>query len=423
MAWRAWLTPGRRDSLLLVMAVTLAYGLDYLFNLAASRQLDSAELASVIALNGLGQIAVVASRVIQTVVTQHTVRLRAGRADLAHLARFFRQANRLAWRWGGLVALGLGLLSPALARFLRIPDARPAAALALAVWLMAVRPVAGGLLQGRQQFGPLGVVQIVQAAARLGLGIALMAWGWGATGAMLALPLASLAAQGVNLAYLRDLGREEVDSAESVPWRELATISTDAALGLLGFAWLMNMDVILARRFFAPDIAGVYSAAVILGRVVQFFPLAIILVMLPKSAERQATDRDPAGVLLPAFLLVAALCGGVAALYFLWPASLIRLTVGPAYVAAVSAGHLLGWVGVGMALMSLANVWLNYFLALEQRLYIYLVWLAILLQTVLFAVFHANLLDFPRIIAANGLWLTLAGGLLFWRARRRVNGG
>lgn len=397
-------------------AVTLAYGLDYLFNLGASRLLDSADLAAIIALNGLGQIAVVASRVIQTVVTHRSVQLLNTADSQNRLAAFFRAANRLAWLWGGGLTWLLIALSPALTRFLRIPEAWPAVMLALAVWLMAVRPVAGGLLQGRQQFIGLGVVQIVQAAGRLGLGLVFMAGGLGATGAMLALPLASLAAQGVNLAYLRDLLRRPA-AVEALHWRELATFSSYAALGLMGFAWLTNMDVILARRFFAPEAAGVYSAAVILGRVVQFFPLAIIMVMFPKSAERQASDRDPAGILLPAWLLVAALCGGVAALYFLWPAPFIRLTVGAAYVSSVSQDHLLGWVGLGMALMSLANVWLNYFLALEQRAYVYLVWLAILLQTLLFALVHDSLLDFPRIIAANGLWLTLAGGFLFWRTR------
>lgn len=416
MAWQKWFTPGRRESLALVAAVTLAYGLDYLFNLGASRLLDSAELAAVIALNGLGQIAVVASRVIQTVVTHHSVQLLTSADSQPRLAAFFRSADRLAWRWGGGLTLVLIALSPALARFLRIPDAWPAVMLALAVWLMAVRPVAGGLLQGRQQFVSLGLVQIVQAVGRLGLGVAFMAGGLGATGAMLALPLASLAAQGVNLTYLRDLRRQPV-VAESLRWRELATFSGYAALGLMGFAWLVNMDVILARRFFAPELAGVYSAAVILGRIVQFFPLAIIMVMFPKSAERQAADRDPAGVLLPALAVVGALCGAVAFLYFLWPAPIVRLTVGPAYVDALSEGHLLGWVGVGMALMALSNVWLNYFLALEQRAYVYVVWLAILVQTLLILLFHDRLLDFPRIIAANGLWLTLAGGFLFWRTR------
>jgi hypothetical protein len=72
-----------------------------------------------------------------------------------------------------------------------------------------------------------------------------------------------------------------------------------------------------------------------------------------------------------------------------------------------------------MLLLSLVNVWLNYFLSTERTGYVYLIGLGIVIQAALMVFFHGQLWHLPAIMSANGLWLTLAGGFIFYRSRNR----
>ncbi len=408
--------PSMWQSLALVTAVIFAYGLDYLFNLISGRLLDPAQFGILVALAGVGQVLVVASRVIQTVVTRYIARFQAQTEADSRIASFFRTMFRSAWLWGTAVTILMLLFSFPLAAFLQINDVKVVMALTITTLLMVVRPVVGGTLQGRQQFMALGLVQVVQAAARLVVGVALILAGLGAFGAMASLPIASLVALIFGLLVLDKAVWRPASTHHGVTIPEMFRYSAYTAVGLIGFALLINMDAILAKRFFAPVDAGNYGAAVTLGKIIQFFPVAIIMILFPKAAQRQASHRDPTGVLIPAMLIVAALCGGLALVYGLFADLIIRLTVGVAYQVD---GLLLGLVGLAMLLLSLANVWLNYFLSTERTSYVYLIGIGILVQAVLMVLFHDHLWHLPAIMSANGLWLTLAGGVIFYRSQNR----
>ena len=407
--------PGMWQSLALVTAVIFAYGLDYLFNLVSGRLLDPAQFGILVALAGVGQVLVVASRVIQTVVTRYIARFQAQTEADSRIASFFRTMFRSAWLWGTAATILMLLFSFPLATFLQIDDVKVVMALTITTLLMVVRPVVCCTLQGRQQFMALGLVQVVQAAARLAIGVALILAGLGAFGAMASLPLASLAALIFGLLVLDKVVWRPAAIHHGVTIPDMFRYSAYTAVGLIGFALLINMDAILAKRFFAPVDAGNYGAAVTLGKIIQFFPVAIIMILFPKAAQRQAAQRDPTGVLIPAMLVVAVLCGGLALAYGLFADLIIRLTVGDAYQVD---GLLLGLVGLAMLLLSLANVWLNYFLSTERTGYIYLIGIGIVVQAVLMVLFHDQLWHLPAIMSANGLWLTLAGGIIFYQSRR-----
>ncbi len=406
----------QRDSLAFLIATTLAYGLDYLFNVVSGRWLGNEQFGTLVALAGVGQILVVGSRVIQTVTTRYISRFRADTHE--EKVRPFITAALRVGIWGGLgITVLLCLLAFPLARFLRIEDMWAVFALLGGVGLMVVRPIIGGTLQGQQRFLPLGIIQIIQASIRLLAGALLILAGWGAFGAMIALPIASLIALVYGAWLLRDLLGGTSTVSNTTPLRELAHYSGYTAAGLIGFALLINMDAILVKRFFDADTAGVYGAAVTLGKVVQFFPVAIIMVLFPKAAHRQATKRNPAAVLPPAFALITAVCLGVSILYFAFPDLLVGTIFGDKFEIS---GRTLGTLGLAMWLLSLTNVWLNYFLSLNRVRIVYLIWTGVITQYIAFNIWHDQLWHLPTVMAINALWLTVAGAILFVRSSREV---
>lgn len=406
---------GVRQGIILVGTVTFAFALDYGFNLAAGRMLTPAQFSIVVALAAVGQVLVVGSRVIQTVVTRYVSRFQAQEGGQARIASFFRSMFRAAWQWGALAMIVALLLSYPLAQFLNVDEIGPVLALAVTVLLLVVRPVVGGALQGTQHFGALGGVQVVQAASRLILGVLLIALGLGAFGAMVALPIASAVALVAGWLALRGSLAGNVTVHHEVTVGDLFRYSSYAAAGLLGFALLINMDAILVRRYFGPEQAGNYSAAVTLGKVIQFFPLAIIMLLFPKAALREASKQDHGGILLAAILVVAVICGGITLLYFQFGGTLVRITLGPDYQVN---GALLGLVGLAMLLLSLTNVWLNYFLSTDKTYFVYIVGAGIVIQAIMMFQFHDELWQLPAAMAINGFWLTLVGAGIFWWSRR-----
>ncbi len=414
---QAQLRPSHWQSIALIAGITLAYGLDYLFNLVVGRMLSPVEFSVVIALAGVAQVLVVSSRVIQTVTTRYIARFQAGDDADGRIASFFQSMYRASWRWGTVALLLLLLLSWPLTRFLQIDDVWPAVALALATLLMVVRPVVGGTLQGLQQFSALGMVQIAQAVLRLLLG-GLFVWlGWGAFGAMFSLPLASGAALLVGWRLLDTAVKQKTAVHHQVHLPEMFRYTSYTAAGLIGYALLLNMDAILVRRFFDPVVAGNYRAGITLGKVIRVFPVAIIMILFPKAAQRQAARRDASKLLLPAMGIVALACGGIALIYALFPDLIIQFVLGGEYQVE---GFVLGLVGLAMLLLSLANVWLNYFLSTEWTQYVYLIGLGVVLQAGMMALFHNAVWQLPAAMAATGLWLTLAGGIIyFWQSRRK----
>ncbi len=401
----------QRDSLAFLVATTLAYGLDYLFNIISGRWLGTEQFSTLVALAGVGQIMVVGSRVIQTVTTRYVSQFRADTHE--EKVRPFITAAVRAGTWGGLgLTLLLCLLAFPLATFLRIEDMGAVFALLGGVGLMVIRPIIGGTLQGQQRFLPLGIIQIIQASIRLLAGALLILAGWGAFGAMLALPIASLIALIYGAWLLRDLFGDPNTTNDNTPLHELARYSSYTTAGLIGFALLINMDAILVKRFFDADTAGMYGAAVTLGKVVQFFPVAIIMVLFPKAAHRQATQRNPAAVLPPAFALITLVCLGVSILYFIFPDLLVGTLFGEAYVMD---GRTLGTLGLAMWLLSLTNVWLNYFLSLNRVYFVYFIWIGVITQYIAFTLWHDALVQLPTIMALNALWLTVTGAILFMR--------
>jgi hypothetical protein len=71
-----------------------------------------------------------------------------------------------------------------------------------------------------------------------------------------------------------------------------------------------------------------------------------------------------------------------------------------------------------MLLLSLSNVWLNYFLSTEWPQYDYLIGVGIVLQVGAMILFHDAVLQLPAAMVITGLWLNFAGIIIyFWRLR------
>src|SRR6266542_2561207 len=172
-----------RAGLMVAPAMAVANGLNYAFNLVMLRLLEPEAYGALGALLAVIPIGTVPGLALQAVVARHTA-LRAGdRRAVAEL--WSRTLVAVSW-----VSLGLGLAvaaaAPALAAFLHLGSIVPALWLAANILPLPLVSALQGMLQGVQRFGALAAALLLNAGARLAVGVGLVAAGHGVDGALAA---------------------------------------------------------------------------------------------------------------------------------------------------------------------------------------------------------------------------------------------
>ena len=294
MPGRAALRRFGRDSILLLLALGLLNGSNYLFHIAISRQLGRSEYGALAALLAVAMVLSVPFGVVQTVVAQRTAGLRpAGRgSEAGSIAAETMKALVPVAALAALVMLVIG--TPALALFLHV-DAVSASLFAPYVFVSLLASVPLGSLQGTMRFPALAGASLAGVAIRLGAGIGLVAAGLGIPGAMLATVLAQVTTLALGIGLL---------NLSKTAWRgarwTLGHLRGDfrgALLALTSFWLLAEVDIALARHYLEADAAGFYSAGGLVARALLFLPAAVAIVAFPRFAEARHGSTDDAAQL------------------------------------------------------------------------------------------------------------------------------
>jgi O-antigen/teichoic acid export membrane protein len=389
--------PSAIQSSFLAIALIVAGGFDYIVNIVAGRRLDPTQFFIFVTVTALLQVMVQLTNVIRNVVAYYTAESTVHEDATKRVGMVLRSSWRWAWRWG-LVALTIAFfIGPILSRFLLIDSPWPLWAAAFTVLLLFLRPVTDGTLQGIQNFFGLGSVLVLQSILRLVFVLLLLSVGLQATGAIVALPLASTIALVVAIFLLRSYFRspDPISPPRPISWR----YSTLTLIGLLAFGIMINIDPIVVRRFFGDAAAAAYAPVVTLGKMNLFIPLGIGLVLFPKATQRHAAGRDSRPVLLLA--LAATLIPGLllTILFYLFPSQIVQRVFGDAYA---DPGVLLALVGLATTLYAGVSIWLNYALSLERKSFVIALACIVVLQILAMIMFHQQLTSIAWVMIIAG---------------------
>jgi O-antigen/teichoic acid export membrane protein len=335
--------PLRRAALLVAPAMAAANGLNYAFNVIMSRELGPADYGALGALLAVVLVGTVPGVALQAVVARHTA-----------LAR----DDAIAGLWAAVViavlgvgaALGLlaAVASPGLRAFMHLDSLTPCLWLAVALLLLPLLSAVHGMLQGREWFGALAAVLLVDAAARLVIGFGLVHGGLGVTGALAGSAAGSAAAVLVALPRLRARlagGWRRRRAVGVAGAREVAA----AAVGVLGLLLLANVDVLLARHYLAREASGLYAAGAMLTKIAYWAPQFVVTVVF----ARLVVTADRGRLLARSAAAVAALGATLVLGSALAPELVARLSFGQAYLGIGPALPLFAALGTGLALAQL----------------------------------------------------------------------
>ena len=211
-----------------------------------------------------------------------------------------------------------------------------------------------GALQGDLRLGRLAVSYAVEAATRVGIALVMLALGFGVIGAAVAISLSFVASAIVARHRVAAASSSEPACGGTTTTEQggLAAVSVAATVLLVGQVVIANGDVVLAKAVMAPEAAGAYAAAAIIGRGLYFLSWAVVHSTFPVVA-RATSAEERRGALLRALAMVVSTCVvGVAGLALLGD-RLAPLLLGDGYR---EAAEVLVPYAVATALFAVANL-------------------------------------------------------------------
>ncbi len=375
-----------RSGALIAAATAASIFFAYVFLLAAGRILGSEDYGSLAALLGVLAIVVVPAGALQMAVSREISR-RIATGDEAGASQLVRSAMRVAaFATLPMLAIALALAAP-LSRLLNIHSV-PIVVLALLGLSTALFfPVALGVLQGVQRFTAVAALYVLPWVVRLAvLGVA-AAVGYRLGGAVFATVVGAITTTAVALLLIR----EPLRHRGALPRAELMAFLRyvwPVAVGLVAIALLTNVDVLIVKARFSADEAGAYGAASAFARVGFFLPAALLAVLFPRTAARQARGEETADILGRTLFATAGFCGLLALVYAATGPGLITLTFGPDFA---EGGTILGALTLAMGLFALANAHVGYHLSRGETRYAWILGAGVVAQVIALVVIPSSL--------------------------------
>jgi glycosyltransferase involved in cell wall biosynthesis/O-antigen/teichoic acid export membrane protein len=372
-----------RQTVLLLLALGLLNGSNYVFHIVVSRLLGPTSYGALAALLAVVLVLSIPFSVLQTALAEKTATLRAAGRERdidALAANTLKTFTPFAWT-AGAVVLFVG--APLLSLFLHVGLE---STVLLAPYVVASVPIsiAYGVLQGRLRLRALAALILLGVGLRLALGVSFVVAGLGIPGALLGTVLAT--ALPIPIAFwILGVNR----SAWARARRALADVRGElgaALYGLTSFWILAEFDIALARHYLGGQEAGYYSSAAIMARALLFLPAAVGIVAFPRFVEART---DAKAQLRWLRLSVAAvgilgLVGGIALTVLREP--LITLAFGDRYLPGAS---LIPVLAIAMACLAVVNVLVYFHIAVGSRAYLISVG-GVVVEAALVAAFHAN---------------------------------
>ncbi|MBX3010743.1 MAG: oligosaccharide flippase family protein [Caldilineaceae bacterium] len=407
------------------VSTTIVNGGNYLFNLILGRWLGPALFADVSIVITLFLFLTFITAGFQQTAAKFAA-IYSANQDQANLWALRRWLHRWSWLFGLICLLLVGGGAIFWQNFFHTTSAWLFVIFAIGLPFYFVQGIDRGLLQGQMNFGWLAASYQAEMWARLGIGLLLVFIGWAANGAVLGLTLSIIATW-----LVADYGVRRLRASNQTPALRNATLAPAERGALLAFALpvfisetslilINNSDVLIVKRFFDSVDAGHYAALALIGRIVFFGTWSVVITMFPLVAQkqqRQEPHRQLLWISLGLVLLVSAL---IITLTVFWPELIILVLFGAAYL---TVAPLLWLYASATAIFALANVLINYHLALGNRAGTLFALVAGILQVMLLITRHETLSQIVviQIYVMSGLLLLLLG----WDqwVSRRMNRG
>ena len=410
------------DSLIFFIASFSGGFGNYIFHSLTARLLSPSSYGELQSLISLSVILGIPVGVLFLVITKYTAEFKA-KNENQKIYFLFKNFTKKFFLLGILLFIFLLIVARFILNFLALTSLIPLIVLIASFIFVFSAALNNALLQGLQKFKALSVISIISMVLKIILAFIFIKLSLAVSGVVGAIVLSGLVAYGLTFMPLRSLASLTTPtSLPSLPLRQMLCFSAPVFFTLLFTTLLYNLDIILIKHFFTPELAGQYAALALLGHIVFFIIGPLIAVMFPAAAAAHISSErsldcpnlhnspDLPDAILKKTLLMSVSVGLMALVfYFTFPALIIKIIVGVNYL---ELAPYLGWFALAMFLFSIVFLISQYFLSINQTRFVYFLGASVLAQIIFIFIWHQSLWQIIWIM--NGVMATCLAGLAIY---------
>ena len=371
----------RQNAILFTGGLVAGIG-GFVFHAIAGRILGPAIYGQVAFLIALYAVGTAPALILVVVLARYTATL-AARGDTG-VRSLLARTTRLIAIPCLLAVLVTTLIARPVAAFEHLGSTIPILILGFSIALIWQVAIPRGILQGLQRFTSLSLNLSLELIVRTVLVFALLKAGYAVSGAMAAVFIGLCFAFGLGLFTLRDHFR---DKAARVRLRVMAGFSATAAAGIIGVQILYNQDVILAEHYLSSHDGGIYGGLNKIGTIVFFLTLSVSQVLFPRVVEAVAKEQHPGRILLSSAGILAALGACALLVFAVVPGLVVGVLFGKGFSDATPYVFAVGVIGLAL---SLDNLLVQFFMAVHDRIFVPILFAAVIAEGLLIFLFHAR---------------------------------
>ncbi len=376
-----------RGSLILLVTVNIYNILNYGFHFSMARLLGPSDYGVLVILVSIISIIAIPSEAIQNVITTYSNRFDVGRETGKIKFMLFKGLKK-----GSLISLILFILYIPFALFFSY-------FLKIDFWLFIITgiliffslnfPILRGILQGQKKFTLLGINMIMESLIKLLIAIIFVLLGFKVYGSIFGVVVGLSLSFIITFLFIKDVLDSE---SKEDNFKGIYSYSFPYFIALISIVLISSLDIILEKRFFSPELAGKYSVASTLGKMIFFGVIAISKVIVPMSSEK-SNKGEKTGYLLKRAMIISTLISGIILFfYYFIPELIIKILFGNQYIDVANIVFILGF---GMFFLSLANLIILYGLSINEiKGSSFSLIIFIIMEILFFYLFHKTLIEY-----------------------------
>lgn len=273
-----------KNSSILFILLMVANVINYLFQIITGRLLDVdvyGELNSLLSIFTLCSLPSAAlNLVVSKFVTEYDAKNMKGEAK-GFLKLITKYIIIIA-----LIVMVIGICaSGVIAKFVNSSDKKIIMVLFFSVATCVLVSVVLGGLQGIKKFSDYGLINLIMPAIKIVGSIIFIILGFKLYGIFASIAIGYIVTFIIGTyiinKYFKDASYKKIDLSII----EILKFSLGSFIINLGISFFTNIDVILVRHYFQPDVVGLYSSAAVLAKMILYVSTAITVALFPMAVE------------------------------------------------------------------------------------------------------------------------------------------
>lgn len=279
-----------RNSFILFVLMVLANIINYIFQIVMAQLMTSVEdYGTLNTLLSIFTIFLVPNAVMILSTAHYTAKFLALGEEQKLVTIIKKLLKILTYIIVIMIVIG-ALLAPLLSSILKINQPYYVFAIILIAISLLVSSVFLGILQGEQLFYQYGIQNLLNVLCKLVFSIILILIGWKIWGILLALLIGSIItfvySSHFAKKYLKQKSSNELINTKDMLFYMVGTFCIQICLN-----FLMNCDVLLVKVFFDNEVTGIYSSAMLIGKIGMYLSGAVVTTLFPIVAEKRAKNE------------------------------------------------------------------------------------------------------------------------------------